>query len=76
MYSNNLTLLTLDSISVIDLRKSFDKIESSKKSDFIFTPERPIFLHACLTCSELQPDIPLVIMINENDVVFNKICTP
>ena len=41
---------------LFDLFKAFDQIESIHESDF-FSPKRPIFLHACVTCPELPYDI-------------------
>ena len=39
-----------------NLLKAFDLFQSSHKSD-IFYLKRPIFLHACATCSELTSNI-------------------
>ena len=56
-------ILILDGTSKIgaqsglfDLFMAFDKIESGHKSD-VFSPKRPVFLHACATYSELPSNI-------------------
>ena len=41
---------------LFDLLKAFDYLESHYKSDF-FSQKRPIFFHACATCSELPSNI-------------------
>ena len=54
---------------LFDLCKSFDKFESSHKSD-IFYPKRPIFLHACATGSELTSNIIIMIISKNHWVTF------
>ena len=38
--------------NICSLFKAFDYFESSHKSDYLY-PKRPVFLHACATCSQL-----------------------
>ena len=45
---------------LFNLFNAFDLVESSRTSD-ISSPKRPIFLHACETCSELPSDISTMI---------------
>ena len=43
---------------LFNLFKAFFWNEISHKSD-VFSPKRPIFLHACAVCSELPTDIDI-----------------
>ena len=45
-----------DAFRFSDLFKAFDEIECCHKSE-VFSPKRPIFLHACATRSELLLNI-------------------
>ena len=60
---------------LFDLLKAFDKIESGQKSDF-FAPIRPIFLHACATCSELPSNISsmeVILFYEMKSIIFYTI---
>ena len=55
---------------LFDLFKTFNKIESSYKSDF-FLHKRPISHHACATSSELPSNISDIVAC-PNDAYFAK----
>ena len=53
-------LRTFGVILLFDLFKVFYKIESRHKSDLL-NPKRQIFLHACVTSSEIPSNIGTII---------------
>ena len=48
-------------------------VESSHKSDFFFSPKRPIVLHACATVSELPSNISTMVQIDARELVMRQL---
>ena len=54
------------------LFKAFDKIEKKEQIGFFSSSKRPIFPHACTTCSELPFNVTTMISSSNWETLFNS----